>query len=223
MILSENRNSSPVPSDELWKLIKQEGSYVSFRQDEYLYLQNEPSPGVFFLESGKVKIFRIMDNGIESILRIASGKTIIGEISGFNGEDSSPAAIAISPVTAYKIPIARSRELIRENGDFALFMVDTLIYKIKGQSDQLGNVSGKKVENRLAMMLCTLDYYGIPSDKDGWFIISHAELAGLTGATRPHITAILNRFKEKQLIELKRNRIRILKKKELIDTAEAFL
>lgn len=210
----------PVPSEKLWKLITQEGRCVCFDQGEYLYPQNEPSPGAFFIESGKVKIFRIMDNGIESILRIARRYGIVGEVSAFSGEESSPAAIALNPVTAYLISADRMTELIQKGGEFALFIVENLTYKLKGQSDQLGNISGKKVNNRLAATLCTLDYYGIPSDEENWFFISHAELAGIIGATRPHVTMILNRFREEGMIELKKNRIRITEKKRLLHTAE---
>ena len=215
-----NTAVSPQPSDRLWSQIKETGKPVSFRSGEYLYPQNESSPGAFFIERGSVKIFRIMDNGIESILRVARERNVLGEVSAINGEESSPAAVALTDVTAYLISTDKMHEMIRSNGDFALYMVNNLAYKLKGQTDQLGNVSGKKVASRLAATLCTLDYYGIPLDDKGWFSISHAELAGIIGATRPHVTAVLGRFKKEKSIEIKKNKVRILSREKLQKTAE---
>ncbi len=211
----------PLPSEKLWKTVQEEGTSVSFQPGEYLYHQNVSSPGVFFIESGRVKLSWIKDNGTESFLRIVPERSVFGETSAFSGEDSSPAAIALTPVQAYLISPKRTRELILENGDFALFLVESLVYRLKGQSDQVGNISGKKVASRLAAILCTLDYYGIPCDETGCYSITHADLAALAGAVRPNITSVLNRFEKAGWVRLKRNKIWITDFEQLKAAAEA--
>ena len=206
---------TPRLTDELFELVKKEGRPVKYRQGEFLYYQNSSSPGIFCIESGKVKVFQIAGSGSETLLRIVTERAILGEASTFDGAESSPAAIALSPVTAYVVPQEKAEELIRKNGEFALFIVHSLIHKLKAQSDQLEKIAGIKVMKRLAAILCTLDYYGIPKDKDGWFQISQTELAGIVSTTRPNMTVLLNRLAEQGLIELKRNMIRLTGEEKL--------
>ena len=207
----------PRISDSLWTIVKENGQPVSFSQGEFLYHQNSISPGIFCIESGKVKVFQITGSATETILRIVTERSVLGEASTFDGEESSPAAIALSDVSAYMLTDEKATELIRTNGDFALFMVQSLVHKLKAQSDQLEKISGEKVLRRLASILCTLEYYGIPQDDDGWFNISQTELAGIVSTTRPNMTMLLNRLREKNLIEIKRNMIRITDRTRLED------
>jgi CRP/FNR family transcriptional regulator len=185
-----------------------------------LYWQNSPSPGIYCVESGSVRVFQILDNGMESILNNVVGRTMVGEVSALNGEITSPAAIALTDVRAYLLPTETVRELIAANPGFAQFVVDSLVHKLRILTDQFGAVSGKKVLCRLATILCMLDSYGVPCTQDRWFTITHAELAGLISTTRPNVTALLNRLADQGLIELRRNMVRILDKDGLAQLGE---
>lgn len=207
----------PRLTDDLWAVVKSEGQQVSYSQGEFLYHQNSISPGIFCIESGKVKVFQITGNATETILRIVTEGSLLGEASTFDGAESSPAAIALSPVTAYILTKEKASGLIRTNGDFALFFVHSLVHKLKAQSDQLEKISGEKVLRRLASILCTLEYYGIPQDEEGWFNITQTELAGIVSTTRPNMTVLLNRLRDKDLVEIKRNMIRITDRARLED------
>lgn len=214
------RQLPPHFSDRLWELITQVGTPVKFRRGEMLYWQNSPSPGLFCVRSGQIKVFQILDNGMESILNNAVKWTVVGEVSAFNGEVSSPSAIAQTEVSAYLIPTEKARELIASNGEFALFMVDSLVHKLRILTDQFSAVSGKRVLCRLAAVLRILDSYGVPCDADGWFTVTHAELASLISTTRPNTTALLNQLESQNLIELKRNMVRVLDKEGLVRLSE---
>ena len=207
--------------DDLWDLVKENGRKVQFQRGEYLYWQNDNSPGVYCLEKGRVRVFQILDNGTESILYNIMEKSIVGEVSTFNGEISSPAAIAMTNVTAYLITPEKTVELVRTNGAFAMFLIDSLVHKLRMLSDQFGVVSGKRVLCRLAAILNTLDYYGVPCNSEHWFTITHAELAGLISTTRPNTTALLNQLADEGLIELGRNMIRIRDKEGLQELSES--
>lgn len=211
---------SPRFSDRLWQVVTQVGTPVHFRRGEMLYWQNSASPGLFCIESGQVRVFQILDNGMESILNNVVEWTIMGEVSSFNGEVSSPAAIALTDVSAYLIPTEKARGLITADPEFAMFIVNSLIHKLRILTDQFGLVSGKKVLCRLAAVLGILDSYGVPCDQEQWFTITHAELAGLISTTRPNATALLNQLADKGLIELRRNMVRILDRSKLSDLAE---
>lgn len=213
--IREFPGSTPKMTDNIHELVKSEGIHVRFRQGEFIYYQNSLSHGIYCIESGKVKVFQITGSGTETLLRIVTEGAIFGEASTFTGEESSPAAIALSPVTAYLIKKEKAEELIRSNGEFAMFVVKSLVHKLMAQSDQLEKIAGEKVLKRLAAILCTLDYYGIPKDNDGWFQVSQTELAGIVSTTRPNMTVLLNRLAEQGLIELKRNMIKITGEEKL--------
>jgi len=205
----------PCFSEELWNEIIKYGIPLSFDTGEFLYYQNTPSPGIYCVETGRVKVFQILSDASESILYTVSDRTLFGEASSFNGSVISPAAVAVSPVKTYLLTVEKARELIRTNGEFAILVVDSLVHKLRVINEQFGVVSGKKVMSRLTNILLRLDEFGIPKNEDGFYQIKQSELASVIHTTRPNATVLLNQLAGKGFIELKRNSIKLVNTEEL--------
>ena len=75
----------------------------------------------------------------------------------------------------------------------------------------------------LHLLLELLETHG-QKDADGWEIrvrLSHQDLANLIGATRETVTVTLGQLQRDGFIEVRRQRIRVLKRARLIGESEA--
>lgn len=201
----------PVIPDELWMQLAQVGKPVRYQPGETIYFQNDTSEGIFCIERGRVKVYQILADGTEVILAQFTDHCMFGEATALGGNVGNPTAVAQTPVTALLIPTRKVYELLKTNPEFAWFMAISLVHKLTVSTIQMGAIAGKRVLSRLSSTLLILDYYGIPRDEtQTWYLITHAELASIIDTTRSNVTVLLNRLAQQNLIEQRRNRLRIL-------------
>ena len=211
--------SIPVLSDRLWDMVSALGRPVSLPAGHVLYEQNAPSGGFFFLRSGRVKVSHILDDGSESIVALYGPRDLVGEASALQ-RDSSPAAIAMTEVTAWLLTAEQADKLLASEPEFARYLVAMLAYKLRMANAHLCTVTGKRGDAKLAATLLLLPELGVPWDGNGWFLITHAQLACFTGATRANTTLLLRRFCRSGLVESRRGGLRILDPSRLRDLSE---
>ncbi|MCI8593793.1 MAG: Crp/Fnr family transcriptional regulator [Oscillospiraceae bacterium] len=215
----EYHRTIPTLSDRLWSVITARGRLTAFPAGQTLYQQNAPSGGFFFLESGCVKVSHVLDNGNESIVALYGPRDLVGEASALE-RDSSPAAVTVTPVSAWLLPTGEAYRLIEEDGEFARYLVDMLAYKLRMANAHLCTVSGKRGAAKLAATLLLLPELGVSWDKAGWFSITHEELACFTGATRANTTSLLRQFTKAGLVDSRRGGLRLLNAEGLMELAE---
>lgn len=215
MISKDSTPAPPMMSEKLWQYLSHFGRLLHFQSGQTIYCQNNASEGIFCIESGRVKVSQILDDGTEAIFAQFSKYCMFGEASALGGNIGNPMAVALTPVTVLLIPTYRIQELLT-NPEFAWFLSNTLVHKLSAINRQLSAIAGQRVLCRLSSTLLLLDYYGIPRDEtQTWFLVTHAELASLIGTTRSNVTVLLNRLSQQNLVEQKRNRLRILDPGEL--------
>ncbi len=183
---------------------------VEFAPGQALYLQDNRPEGLYLILSGRVKVIQILADGTETVLAFFTGGNMVGEVSALSGAMAWPSAVALTKMQALLMPTDRARALLRENGEFAAFLTDCLVHKLRIVSRQFGVTAGRRVQGRLAVLLPYLAAHGIPQDKAGWFAVSQEDVAGLIGTTRPNASALLKDFARLGLIETGRGRLRIL-------------
>jgi CRP/FNR family transcriptional regulator len=214
----------PAIPDELWEQLVQVGKRVRYRPGETIYFQDDANDGIFCVEHGRVKVSQVLSDGTEAFLNQFTDRCMFGEATALGGSIGNPTAVAQTEVTALLLPTQKIRELMNTNSDFAWFMANSLVHKLTASTIQLGAIAGKRVMSRLASALLILDYYGVLQDETHtWYLITHAELASLIDTTRSNATALLRRLAQQNLIEQRRNRVRILDPeglKELSQTEE---
>ena len=215
----EYRRTIPRLSDQLWGVVTGAGHLISLPAGQVLYQQNAPSGGFFFLETGQVKVSHILDDGSESIVALYGPRDMVGETSALES-DSSPAAIAVTPVTAWLLATGQAERLVLEDPEFARYLVDMLAYKLRMANAHLCTVTGKRGDAKLAATLLLLPELGVPWDHDGWFSTTHAQLACFTGATRANTTLSLRRFAKAGLVEMQRGKLRMLDPSRLRELSE---
>lgn len=212
--MADGERTIPRLSNHLWQRIQALGRPVRFSPGETIYLQNAPSGGFFFIESGYVKVSHILDDGGESAVALYGHRDLVGEASALESE-SSPAAVASTAVAAYLIPTETAYDLIASDAEFARYVVDMLAYKLRMANLRLCTIAGKHSMGRLATTLLSLSELGVPQDIEGWYRVTHEELASYAGATRANVTTLLRELATEGLVDTRRGALRILQREKL--------
>ncbi len=196
-------------SDALFEKIKSVANPVFYPKNSEIFQQDIASNKVYVIESGTVKISHVLADGFESTMAIYSDRNIFGELSAIYSVSPTPSCKAVTDVHLYLLAVKDVQKMIKDP-EFAEAFIMSLLHKLNIASRQTYMISGISVFDRVKMLLPTLCCYGYFPDKDGWYSITHSEIASIIGTTRSQVTTYLNRLKDTGIIQIKRNKIKVL-------------
>lgn len=175
---------------------------------EVLFIQDDQPARVFGVVSGAVEISLYSADGRKIVANIETPRSLVGEIGALDGGLRTASATCIGDCEVYSLSRAQFLERIEGNGKLAFAMIAMLCARIRWISGEFGDQVLLKVDARLAKRLIFLSS-GF-TGADGWVAISQSELAAFLGATRESVNKILNLWRERGLIDIRRNGIRII-------------
>jgi CRP/FNR family transcriptional regulator len=179
---------------------------------EFLYLAGEPAGSLYFLRRGLVKTSRVAPDGRELILHLHRPGEIFGELCFCTGERREQAAtLAASEV----VEILRDDLLAQVVRDPAamLDLIAVTCERLAETQSRLESVSFEPVMERLVRTLLRVaDTLG-EATPEGTHIapyITQEALAQIIAARREVVSGLLNRLRDRSLIDYPRKgRIRV--------------
>jgi len=208
-------------NNELWGILIESGIPKTHSQGSIIYLQDTPCKGLYCIVKGRVKNCRLLSDGSETILTICQKNTIISEIASLDNWLHITTAIALTHVEAVLVPTKTVRSIIRARPHLAYAIIESMGKKLYACVTQVSELSDGPVQCCLAKLLLTLENYGIEKESGEYYHITHSDLGGMAGTTRPYVTVTLKKFAQEGLIELKRGKLRIINSAELDNIASS--
>ncbi len=190
-----------------------------YKRGDPIFSEGDEGIGFYIIISGKVKIFKLSQEGKEQILHIFGPGEPIGEVAVFAGKRFPANARALEKSRGLFFPRAAFLELIQENPSLALNMLAVLSHRLRRFTAVIENLSLKEVPGRLAAYLLYLSH-----KKEGMsdliLDISKGQLASLLGTIPETLSRILKKMIEAGLIQSEGPRsIRILERAVLEELA----
>ncbi len=189
-----------------------------YKKNMIVFMEAEPGEALFFIIAGKVKIYKLAEDGREQILHILKEGDVFAEIV-FIDRGNYPATAQV--LEDSQIGMIRNddfEKLVRQNPDIALKLLRVMTYRLRQAQIQIRDIALKDTYGRVAGMLLMLGKeHGVKND-EGLKIdlaLSRQELANLIGTTRETVTRILSDFNKSKVIRLERQEILILDEKKL--------
>lgn len=187
-----------------------------------IYNCGDREPAIYLIESGQVKIVVPSANGKVCLLAIYTPGDVFGE-SCLTGAERMETAIAMKDSVLKRMSCTKFLSRMSRDGmlqDFVRYMA----IRIANQQQVISNLVTADCEYRLA---ATLLHLARKLGKQTPFNlrleqkISHQELSEMVGTTRPHITELLRRFRERGLIETTPEFFLIVKENDLNEYLES--
>lgn len=177
-------------------------SEAKYQKDEIVYSQGDAADCVFFVQSGRVKVTVLSEEGKEAVVAILPAGSFCGEesLSGHTLRISTVRALTECVlVRLAKTSIVRALHADREFAE--LFTTYLIARNIKVQEDLVDQLLNS-TEKRLARLLLILANYG-KEDRPDPIVpkINQETLAEMIGTSRTHVNFFMNKFRQLGLIE----------------------
>jgi CRP-like cAMP-binding protein len=170
------------------------------------------------LLKGKVKIYKSGVGGRTQIIRMIRPIQYFGYRAFFAREPYVTAASAFESSTVCFISMELIEDMLRENGNLALFFIQMLSCDLGVADNRVVNLTQKHVRGRLAESLIFLkESYGL--EEDGATIniyLAREDLANLSNMTTANAIRTLANFVNERIISLDGRKIKIIDEDKLL-------
>ncbi len=174
----------------------------AFGKKETIFVQGDPSDGVFYIQKGKIKVTVVSKIGKEATIAILDEGAFFGEGCLTGQPLRLCTATAITDCSVMRIDKKSMVEVLRREQAFSeMFVAYLLARNIRYEADLVDQLFNSS-EKRLARILLLLAHFGkegvhetpIPN-------VSQETLAEMIGTTRSRVSFFMNRFRELGFID----------------------
>lgn len=185
--------------------VAREAIYHTFSPEEVIFLQDEPSQGLWIIESGSVKISKLSPEGDEIILHLLGPGNTFNDIAALDGGPTPANATAMSLVTAWVIPSPVVRRALEMYPAMALAVITILTTRVRALNQQIEDLTLYPVITRLARFLLAQAEDPVLSSPG----ITRAAIASHLATTPETISRVLAKMQDMGAIRFDRHRILI--------------
>jgi CRP-like cAMP-binding protein len=184
---------------------------------EIFLFEGEWSDYLYFLIGGLVKVYKTSTNGKEQILHIAPPGESLNDVSTFDGGSNQASMLAMTPVFLYGIRKEDLKIILNNHPRIYLNILKALAYRIRRDSNLVGELSSTQALARLAKLLLG-KYAGEEQTVGLW--LTQQDMASMIGTCREVVNRSLKVMEEKGAIRLGRHRVVVLDKTILSEMAK---
>jgi CRP-like cAMP-binding protein len=197
----------------------------SYKKGQTLFLQGNPSFGLFCVNSGKIKLTKTGNDGRETIIRIAGPGDVLGHHNIFTDENFSTTATVIEEAAVCFIDKKFVLKFIENEPSLSINIIRKLTQELQVSESRNTAMSQKNVRERLAELLLDLKKsYGI--QESGRFRLdiklTREEMASLVGTANETVIRFISEFKDEGMIQQEGKVIYLVDEEKLMKTANIF-
>jgi CRP/FNR family cyclic AMP-dependent transcriptional regulator len=195
---------SPPPFDpkSFLAVVGEGRSIGEYPKDAIIFSQGDPADAVFYIQSGKVKVTVVSEQGKEAVVAMLGTNDFFGEgcLAGQALRMATVAAMTDSVIV--RLEKAAIVHLLRQEPAFSgMFIAHLLSRTIRVEADLIDQLFNSS-EKRLARLLLLLANFGKEEKPEPILAkISQATLADMIGTTRSRVSSFMNKFRKLGFID----------------------
>ena len=187
---------------------------VKFKKGASIIKQGMFSTNVVFLRAGLAKA-HITGPYNEQIVRLIKAPTYLGLPTTFGNKINQYSVTAVLNSEVCFIDINIFRVILKENSDFATYIIQELSKSELESYRRCANRTQKQTRGNLAEVL--LDLSDNIFESDSFTLpLSQSDIGNLVDASRESVNRLLSEFINDSIIEMKGREVKILNKKSLL-------
>lgn len=175
---------------------------ITLKKGDIIFKEKNFPSGVYAINSGKVKISKVGEEGKEQIVRFAKGGDLIGYRTVLCEDQYQATATALSDVKLCHIPTKNFLDTLKNNFRFNNYILKKLSTDLKKAEKKILSISQKSVKQRIAETLVLLHHeFGSKKNLSLDVKLSRKEIGNIAGATIETTIRTLSEFKKDKIIQ----------------------
>ena len=133
--------------------LAQQAVHCTFVPNEMIFLEGEPSAGLWIVEDGHVKAYKLSPDGQEYILRFFGPGDTFNDLAALDDAPNAASATAVTEVSAWVMPTAVFTYALETDHELALAVLQGLVGRVRHLVGQVEDLALRPVTARLAHFL----------------------------------------------------------------------
>ncbi|GHC53830.1 Crp/Fnr family transcriptional regulator [Ulvibacter litoralis] len=194
-----------------------------YRKNQPIFTEGTLPSGIFYLQSGKVKKYKMDNDGREQIIYIYNAGEFFGYSSVLSESTYGDTAVAIENSIISFITIRDFNEILKSSSSFSRLLLKNLSHEFSVLANLMAVLSQRTVRERVALNLLILhDKYKVKDVPNTYIMLSRSDLANMAGTVIETLARVLHDFKHDKLIATDGRKIQLLNIERLIQIANFY-
>jgi CRP/FNR family transcriptional regulator, cyclic AMP receptor protein len=175
----------------------------TFPRGQVIFHQGDPGDTIHIVETGRVKVSVIGENGEQALLNIFGAGQCFGELSLIDGQARSATIETLERTTTVVLQRSDFLSLLRARPEAMEQVLLLVTSKLRQITDELSDLAFLSLEARIAKRLLDLAETQGQTTGDVQRVelpVTQEELAAMVGATRPSVSRALGQMEDRGLI-----------------------
>lgn len=205
-------------SDETLTALAGVAVQQQFTQGQMLFLEGEPTAGLYLVEQGTVKVCRYAADGREHILQLMHPGDTFNDVSALDGGPNPACAVAFTDGSAWVVPRPALRTVVAAQPELAWALIESISRRARYLVGVVQDLAMRNVKGRLARLL--LDQAEAAERGQPVPALTQEEIASRLGTVREVVGRALRSLAADNIIALERQQIVIVDRARLEQAAE---
>ncbi|GIV34534.1 MAG: transcriptional regulator [Chitinophagales bacterium] len=184
------------------KKLAEEQEVKSFAKKEVIYKEGSYAKGIYFLNKGKVKIYKTHEEGREFILALVKAGEFFGYHALLENGRYAESAAALEESEVMFIPGNQFYALVFNNAEVSKKFIKMLCNNVAELEDQLVRLAYNSVRKRVAEALVKLHDRYKEQNQPFSMRVLREDLASIVGTAKESLIRTLSDFKSEGLIDI---------------------
>lgn len=195
--------------------------HKKYAKSQAIFTEGTLPTGIFYVQAGKVKKYKVDNDGREQIIYIYNSGEFFGYSAVLSDESYGDTAVAIESSVISFVPKEDFINILNISMVFSRLLLRSLSHEFSVMANLMAVLSQRTVRERVALSLLILhDKYKIgASEKNVSIMLSRTDLANMAGTVNETLARILHDFKHENLIWTEGRKIQLLDIQRLVRIA----
>jgi CheY-like chemotaxis protein/CRP-like cAMP-binding protein len=181
-----------------------------------LYTDGKRPKFLFYLKSGKIKTYRLHEDGKEYITNLYSAGDFIGYLPLLENKSYEDTAEVLENAEVVMIPKEEFTGLVFNDLNIASKFIRLIAQNVKEKEERLLNLAYGSLRKRVAKALIDIhEKFNRNNEKTPILEVSREDIAQYVGTATESLIRTLSDFKSEKLIEIKDGKTRIINMEKL--------
>lgn len=216
-ILTGNRYFSGFSEDFIDELVNHVHLYL-YQADEMLFFEGEVGKGLYIIQDGRVKLYKISPEGRELIVNVMADGDSFNEVPVFDSGKTPINAQAIEDSEIWIVQAEAIRSMVETHPEVSYAIIQNLSDNLRMLVDIAAELTFYQITTRLARLILTLSHEELAGETSQR--LTRDELAGRLGSVREVVARSLKVLEEAGAVEIRRRKIHIADRDKLLEWAQ---